>query len=98
MPITTGLNHVATLTTDLARIVAFYQNAFDAQVVFEIPHRGAIDHYGLAADSLATPPDAPRAPRRRRCPGGGSHPTTRTGLVAVLPRSRRHGARSLRSE
>ncbi len=91
MPITLGFDHVATLTTDLARTVAFYQNAFDATVVFEIPHteqhprmvvldlggggalnvsevdpttvvgerrrqgaRGAIDHYGLTVDSLAT--------------------------------------------
>ncbi|MCU1504684.1 MAG: Glyoxalase/bleomycin resistance protein/dioxygenase [Ilumatobacteraceae bacterium] len=90
MPITTGFNHVATLTTDADRTVAFYRDAFDAQVtfemeqrddhprmvildlgggaalnVFEVPaediigkqreqgHRGAIDHFGLAVDSLA---------------------------------------------
>lgn len=91
MPITTGFNHVATLTSDLDRTVAFYQEAFDATVVFEMQQtgdhprmivldlgggaalnafevdraaivgerrrqggRGAIDHYGLAVDSLAT--------------------------------------------
>lgn len=91
MPLTTGFNHVATLTSDLDRTVAFYQNAFEAEVefemqregdhprmvildlgggsalnVFEVPvdeiigdrrrqgGRGAIDHYGLAVDSLAT--------------------------------------------
>lgn len=90
MPITAGFNHVATLTTDLDRTVAFYRAAFDATVVFEMPltgdhprmivldlgggaalnafevdsasivgdrrrqgGRGAIDHYGLAVDSLA---------------------------------------------
>ena len=36
MPITTGLNHVATLTTDMDRTVRFYEAAFDAKVVFEI--------------------------------------------------------------
>lgn len=91
MPITTGFNHVATLTADLDRTVAFYREAFDATVLAEIPladdhprmivldlgggaalnafevdaasivgerrrqgGRGAIDHYGLAVDSLAT--------------------------------------------
>jgi catechol 2,3-dioxygenase-like lactoylglutathione lyase family enzyme len=91
VPITTGFNHVATLTTDLDRLAAFYKDAFGAEVtfemeaqpdhprmiildlgggaglnVFEVPAdeiigeqrrqggRGAIDHFGLAVDSLAT--------------------------------------------
>jgi catechol 2,3-dioxygenase-like lactoylglutathione lyase family enzyme len=91
MPITTGFNHVATLTTDMDLTVGFYEQAFDAVVmfvieksdhhpymkildlgggaalnVFEVPAdeiigerrrqggRGAIDHYALAVDSLAT--------------------------------------------
>jgi catechol 2,3-dioxygenase-like lactoylglutathione lyase family enzyme len=91
VPITTGFNHVATLTADMDRLVDFYVNAFDAKVnfemaarddhprmvildlgagaalnVFEVPveeiigerrrqgGRGAIDHFGLAVDSLAT--------------------------------------------
>ena len=37
MPLTTGFNHVATLTTDMERTVAFYASAFDAAVTFEIP-------------------------------------------------------------
>ena len=37
MPLTTGLNHVATLTTDMDRTVAFYEAAFEAIVTFEIP-------------------------------------------------------------
>jgi catechol 2,3-dioxygenase-like lactoylglutathione lyase family enzyme len=91
MPITTGFNHVATLTTDLDRFAAFYGEVFGAEVtfkmeaegdhpkmyildmgggsalnVFEVPPgdiigdrrriggRGAIDHFGIAVDSLAT--------------------------------------------
>lgn len=91
MPVTVGFNHVATLTSDLDRLVAFYQQAFDAETLFEMDERddhprmiildlgggaainvfevppeqiigdrrlqgarGAIDHYGLAVDSLAT--------------------------------------------
>jgi catechol 2,3-dioxygenase-like lactoylglutathione lyase family enzyme len=91
MPITTGFNHIATLTTDLDRLVAFYKDAFEAEVTFEMAAqpdhprmiildlgggsalnvfevapedmigdrtkqggRGAIDHYGIAVDSLAT--------------------------------------------
>ncbi len=91
MPITTGFNHVATLTADMDRLVAFYSEVFGGEVVHEVlpseghPHlviidlgggaalnvfdvpaatiigeqrkiggRGAIDHFGLAVDSLAT--------------------------------------------
>jgi len=91
VPITTGFNHVATLTADMERLVGFYQGAFGATItfemearddhprmiildlgggaalnVFEVPAsdiigerrrqggRGAIDHFGLAVDSLAT--------------------------------------------
>lgn len=91
MPLTTGFNHIATLTTDLDRFAAFYGDVFGAEVVFrmeaegehprmfiidmgggaalnvfEVPAesligerrriggRGAIDHFGIAVDSLAT--------------------------------------------
>jgi catechol 2,3-dioxygenase-like lactoylglutathione lyase family enzyme len=90
MPITSGFNHVATLTTDLDRFAEWYGQVFGAAVtfrmeaegdhprmfildmggagalnVFEVPAeamigerrrvggRGAIDHFGLAVDSLA---------------------------------------------
>jgi catechol 2,3-dioxygenase-like lactoylglutathione lyase family enzyme len=33
---TTGFDHVATVTSDLDRIVAFYQQVFDAQITFEM--------------------------------------------------------------
>jgi catechol 2,3-dioxygenase-like lactoylglutathione lyase family enzyme len=36
VPITTGLNHVATGTVDLDRLVQFYRDAFEAAVVFEM--------------------------------------------------------------
>jgi len=37
MPLTTGFNHVATLSTDMDVTVAFYASAFEAEVTFEIP-------------------------------------------------------------
>ena len=33
---TTGVDHVATVTADLDRIVAFYQHVFDARITFEM--------------------------------------------------------------
>ena len=35
MPVTIGFNHVATLTTDMDRTVRFYEQAFDAVVIFD---------------------------------------------------------------
>ena len=91
MPITSGFDHVATLTTDLDRFAEWYGRVFGAAVtfsmeaegdhprmfildlgggsalnVFEVSEeaiigerrrvgaRGAIDHFGLAVDTLAT--------------------------------------------
>lgn len=91
MAITSGFNHVATLTADLDRFAAWYGEVFGAEVtfemaaegdhprmqildlggsgalnVFEVPAeaiigdrrrigaRGAIDHFGIAVDDLAT--------------------------------------------
>ena len=42
MPVTSGFNHVATLTADMERTVNFYRDAFDATVVFEMDAKG--DH------------------------------------------------------
>jgi catechol 2,3-dioxygenase-like lactoylglutathione lyase family enzyme len=39
MAITTGFNHVATLTTDMDLTVRFYEQSFDAVVTFEVPKR-----------------------------------------------------------
>jgi catechol 2,3-dioxygenase-like lactoylglutathione lyase family enzyme len=42
MPVTSGFNHVATLTTNMDRTVQFYRDAFEAEVVFEMDAEG--DH------------------------------------------------------
>ena len=42
MPITTGFNHIATLTPDLDRFTAWYQQVFDAEILFEMAAEG--DH------------------------------------------------------
>lgn len=39
MPVTSGFNHVATLTSDLDRTVTFYRQAFGAEVRFEVEER-----------------------------------------------------------
>jgi catechol 2,3-dioxygenase-like lactoylglutathione lyase family enzyme len=46
MPITTGFNHVATITTDLDRFTAWYKEVFDADVSFEMAAEG--DHPRMA--------------------------------------------------
>ena len=55
MPITTGFNHIATLTTDLDRLVRFYREAFGAELTFEMaaqpdhPRMAVVDLGGGAA-------------------------------------------------
>ena len=39
MPLSTGFNHVATVTSDLDGVVRFYRNVFDAVVTFEMAAR-----------------------------------------------------------
>jgi len=39
MPVTSGFNHVATLTSDMDRTVDFYKSAFGADVLFEMDAR-----------------------------------------------------------
>ena len=46
MPITSGFNHVATMTTDLDRLVAFYRDVFGAELTFEMEAEG--DHPRMA--------------------------------------------------
>jgi catechol 2,3-dioxygenase-like lactoylglutathione lyase family enzyme len=36
VPLTTGFDHVATLTADLDRLVDFYHTVFGAEVTFEM--------------------------------------------------------------
>ncbi|MEP7111747.1 MAG: VOC family protein [Ilumatobacteraceae bacterium] len=55
MPVTSGFNHVATLTTDMNRTVQFYRDAFEAELVFEMdvtedhPRMSILDLGGGAA-------------------------------------------------
>jgi catechol 2,3-dioxygenase-like lactoylglutathione lyase family enzyme len=42
VPVTSGFNHVATLTSDMDRTVQFYRDAFEAELVFEMDAKG--DH------------------------------------------------------
>jgi catechol 2,3-dioxygenase-like lactoylglutathione lyase family enzyme len=35
MSLLQGFNHVATVTADLDRLIAFYEEAFDVEVVFD---------------------------------------------------------------
>ena len=97
MAITSGFNHIATLTPDLDRFAAWYGEVFGAEVTFSMDAtpdhprmfildlgggaalnvfevgpdeiigerrrqggRGAIDHFGIAVDSLATLEDVER--------------------------------------
>jgi catechol 2,3-dioxygenase-like lactoylglutathione lyase family enzyme len=46
VPVTAGFNHVATMTTDLDRLVGFYVSAFDAEKTFEMQAEG--DHPRMA--------------------------------------------------
>lgn len=72
MPITVGFNHVATLTTDLDRLVDFYRRAFDGVVTFEMeaegehPRMSIIDLGGGAAlNAFEVEPDAMIGEQRR---------------------------------
>jgi catechol 2,3-dioxygenase-like lactoylglutathione lyase family enzyme len=73
MPLTTGFNHVATLTSDMERTVRFYREAFDAQVTFEMDERD--DHPrmvildlggGTALNVFEVPPEEIIGDRRRQ--------------------------------
>ena len=64
MPLTTGFNHVATLTTDMDQTIRFYEEAFDATVTFEItktehhPWMKVLDLGGGAALNVFEAPDS----------------------------------------
>lgn len=75
MAITTGFNHVATLTTDMDRTVQFYEQAFDATVTFELPRTDehpwmkVVDVGGGAALNVFEATESEMIGERRR-PGG----------------------------
>lgn len=78
MPITTGVNHVATLTTDLDRFAAWYLEVFDAPTVFEMaaegdhPRMKIIDLGGGAALNVFEVDEASLIGDRRRIGGRGA--------------------------
>jgi catechol 2,3-dioxygenase-like lactoylglutathione lyase family enzyme len=73
MPITTGFNHVATLTTDIERHAAFYGDVFGAEVTFRMektddhPRMFILDLGGGAAlNVFEVAPDEMIGDRRRQ--------------------------------
>lgn len=85
MPITTGFNHVATLTADMDKIVKFYTDAFEAKMTFEMeagedhPRMAILDLGGGAAlNVFEVPPEDIIGDRRRQ---GGRGPIDHFGLA-----------------
>jgi catechol 2,3-dioxygenase-like lactoylglutathione lyase family enzyme len=85
MPITTGLNHVATITADLDRLVRFYRDVFGAEITFEM--QASDDHPrmtildlggGVALNAFEVPADTIIGERRRQ---GGRGPIDHYALA-----------------
>lgn len=78
MAITTGFNHVATLTTDLDRFAAWYGEVFDAEVTFTMEAEGdhprmfIIDLGGGAALNVFEVAEEAIIGERRRIGGRGA--------------------------
>lgn len=78
MAITTGFNHVATLTTDLDRFAAWYGEVFDAEVTFTMEAEGdhprmfIIDVGGGGALNVFEVPEETILGERRRLGGRGA--------------------------
>jgi len=96
MPITTGFNHVATVTADLDRLVGFYKDVFGAEVTFEMaatedhPRMSIVDIGGGAAlNVFEAPADSIVGDRRTQ---GGRGPIDHYGIAvdskATLERAR----------
>ena len=90
MPVTTGFNHVATVTADLDRIVAFYEQAFGAVKVFEMaaepdhPRMAILDMGGGSAMNVFEAPADEIVGDRRKA--GGRGPIDHYGIaVDSLP-------------
>jgi catechol 2,3-dioxygenase-like lactoylglutathione lyase family enzyme len=72
MPISTGFNHVATLTTNMDLTVGFYEQAFEGVVVFEVaksehhPWMKIVDIGGGAALNIFEVPAEEIIGERRR--------------------------------
>jgi catechol 2,3-dioxygenase-like lactoylglutathione lyase family enzyme len=78
MPLTSGFNHVATLTTDLDRFAEFYGEVFGAEVTARMdaqeghPRMFIIDMGGGAALNVFEVPEADIIGERRRIGGRGA--------------------------
>ena len=78
MPLTTGFNHVATLTTDMDLTVGFYEEVFDAVVIAEIepaddhPWMKILDLGGGAALNVFEAPAETIVGERRQQGGRGA--------------------------
>ena len=78
MPIASGINHIATLTTDMARTVGFYEQVFEAVVTHEVPRTEdhpwmkVVDLGGGAALNVFEVPDDSIIGERRRIGGRGA--------------------------
>ena len=77
MPLTSGINHIATMTPDLDRLVRFYTEAFEAKVTFEIsatddhPRMVVLDLGGGGALNVFEVPEETIVGRRRTMGGRG---------------------------
>ena len=85
MPITTGFNHVATVTADLDRLVSFYKDVFGAEVTFEMaatedhPRMSIVDIGGGAAlNVFEAPAESIVGDRRTQ---GGRGPIDHYGIA-----------------
>lgn len=78
MPIASGINHIATLTSDMDRTVGFYEEVFEAVVTHEVtptddhPWMKVVDLGGGAALNVFEVPDGSIVGERRRLGGRGA--------------------------
>jgi catechol 2,3-dioxygenase-like lactoylglutathione lyase family enzyme len=78
MPVTSGFNHVATMTANMDRTVQFYKDAFDGKVTFEMearedhPRMTIMDLGGGAALNIFEVPEESIIGERRKMGGRGA--------------------------
>lgn len=107
MPITTGLNHVALLTTDMDVTVTFYEAVFDATVTFtmeateEHPYMKIMDLGGGGALNIFEVSDEAMIGDRRTIGGRGAidhfafATDSRASLESIAVRMRAAGAQEV---
>jgi catechol 2,3-dioxygenase-like lactoylglutathione lyase family enzyme len=107
MPITSGFNHVATLTTDMDLTVGFYEQVFDAKVTHVIertddhPYMKIVDVGGGAMLNVFEVPAEEIIGERRRQGGRGAVDhfafavTDRSTLEEIAERMRKAGAQEV---